>query len=254
MDDKRDLAKYKTVKMKKLILHLNLVALILFSAASCTSSEPDSVATETFPISDFSSLNLELIGEVFYEQADSFYLHASGSSILIEALKVSDSKGELSIGLKNRRKYSSSKKELVIRVGSPRLRSITFKSIGTLHLKNYFAGDELSIINHGVGKIKIDDCQVGTFNLTSKSLGLVEAKGRANKTFIDSDGLGKIDFSEFESKNTTVISTGVGNLSVYARESIDISVSGIGNVSYYGNPEEVKTDVSGMGKITRVER
>lgn len=76
--------------MKKLLFFLSLATLILFSAASCTNSKSDSNTSKTYTVSDFTSLNLELIGEVIYEQADSFYLNASGSSTLIEALKVSE--------------------------------------------------------------------------------------------------------------------------------------------------------------------
>lgn len=242
------------MEIKNLKLFLTLATLILFSVASCKSPASDSIISKTYPISDFSSLNLELIGDVFYEQADSVYLTASGSSTLIEALNVSNSKGELSIELKNKRKYSASKKELVIRVGSPRLQILTTKSIGTVHLENYFESDELNITNKGVGQIKIDDCHVGTFNLTSQSVGLIEVKGTSNEVFIHSEGLGNIDCSEFESKKTTVVSKGVGNLSVYAQESVDISIAGIGTVNYYGDPAEVKTDISGMGKATKMAR
>ena len=232
---------------------LSLVTLLVFSAVSCTNSESDSDTSKTFTISDFSSLNIELIGEVIYEQSDSFYLNASGSSRLIEALKVSDKKGELSIELKNKRKYSGNKKKLVIRVGSPHLQSINFQSVGILHLKNYFKSDQLTITNKGVGEIKIDDCHVGTFNLTSKSVGTIEVKGTANEAFIQSEGIGNIDCSEFKSGRTKVISKGVGNLSVYAQNSLDISITGIGNVNYYGNPMEIKTDISGIGKASGMD-
>ena len=28
-------------------------------------------------------------------------------------------------------------------------------------------------------------------------------------------------------------------------------MTGIGNVNYYGNPSEVKTDIKGLGKVTK---
>lgn len=242
------------MKMKNLKSLFSLATLLIVLATSCNNSVPDSITSKSYDISDFSSLNLELIGDVFYEQSDSLYLIISGSSNLIEALNVSDSRGELSIDLNNKRKYSGSKKELVIKVGSPHLEEIIFKSVGTLHLKNHFNGDKLNIENKGVGEIKIDDCHVETFNLNSKSVGIVEVKGSSNQTTIHSEGIGKMDFSEFKSKNTKVESKGAGTLSIYATESIDVSISGMGTVEYYGNPTEVKTDISGMGKITRMDQ
>lgn len=239
--------------MKNLLSFSIITALILFSVASCKNSEPDSTTSKTFDVSDFSSLDLEIIGAVIYEQSDSFYLNASGSSKLIEELKISNNKGRLSIDLKNKRNYSGDKKELVIRIGSPHLKEINFESVGSLQIKNNFKSDELTINNKGVGQMKIDDCHVGIFNLTSKSVGLIEIKGTSNDTYINSEGIGKIDCSQFKSKRVKVISKGVGNLLVYAQESIDISLTGIGNVNYYGNPKEVTTDVSGVGNATRSE-
>ena len=239
------------MKITKLVSFLSLTILVLFSAVSCTNSGADLETSKDITIADFSSLNIELIGEVIYEQSDSFYLSASGSSNLIDALQVSDSKGQLSIELKNKRKYSGNKKKLIIRVGSPHLQKINFESVGNLHLKNSFKGDQLTITNKGVGQIVIDDCQVGTFNLTTKSVGSIEVKGTANEAFIQSEGVGNIDCSGFKAENIKVVSKGAGNISVYAEKSLDISMTGIGNVNYYGNPSEVKTDIKGLGKVTK---
>ncbi len=240
--------------MKNYHLFLSLITLLLFSAISCTNSESDTKTSKNFTISDFTSLNLQIIGEVIYEQSDSYYLSASGNSKLIEALEISDGKGELSIELKNKRKFSGNKQSLIIRVGSPHLQSINFEGVGTLHLKNYFEGDQLNITNKGVGEIIIDDCNVDIFDLTSKSVGSIEIKGTANEASIQSEGVGNIDCSEFLSKRTKVINKGAGNLSAYAQESINIFIAGIGNVKYYGNPAEVITDISGIGKVKGMDR
>ena len=237
--------------MKKTIIIITAV-FILFSLVSCNDLKPDSNTSKAYDISEFTSLNLELIGEVFYEQSDSAYLNVSGSSILINALKVSDDNGDLSIELRNKRKFTG-KKKLVVRVGSPHLAKVNFESVGTLHLKNNFISDELSINNKGVGEIIIDDCQVEKFSLTSKSIGSIKIKGTSNLTYINSVGLGEIDASEFKSKKLKIVSEGVENLSVYAEESIDIRMKGIGNINYYGNPTEVKTDISKLGKVNRIK-
>lgn len=244
--------KIKFMKMKKMILFSSVAMLALFTANSCGISVPDSITSKNYDVADFSSLNLELIGEVIYEQADSFYVKASGSSVLIEALKVTQKNGELSLELKNKRAFPGSKKELVITIGSPSLKEIDFKSVGKLHLKNNFKGDKLKITNEGVGEIKIDDCHVNSFDLISKSVGVIKVKGSTNTASIHSEGIGKIDCSQFKSKKTEVVSTGTGAIEVYASESVDISVSGIGNVQYYGSPKDIKTDVSQIGKVTNM--
>ena len=237
--------------MKKGIILITAI-FTLFSLFSCNDLKSDSNTSKTFEISEFTSLNLELIGDVFYEQSDSSYLNVSGSSILIDALEVDDNKGELSIKLRNKQKFTD-KNKLVVKIGSPHLAKVNFESIGTLHFKNKFIGDELSINNKGVGAIIIDDCQVEKFNLISKSIGSIKIKGTSNLTSINSVGLGEIDASEFKSKNVKVVSEGMENLSVYAEDSIDITMKGLGNINYYGNPAEVKTDISKLGNVNRIK-
>ncbi|TYB74035.1 GIN domain-containing protein [Bizionia myxarmorum] len=237
--------------MKKAIILITAV-FILFSLVSCNESKSDSNTLKTYDISEFTNLNLELIGDVIYEQSDSAYLNVSGSSILIEALKVSDDKGELSIELRNKRKFTG-KKKLVIKVGSPHLTKVNFESIGTLHIKNNFIGDEVNITNKGVGEIIIDNFQVEKFNLISKSIGSIKIKGSSNWTSINSVGLGEINASEFKSKRVKVVSEGMENMSVYAEDSIDITMKGLGNINYYGNPTDVKTDISTLGKVNRIK-
>ena len=237
--------------MKKAIILFTAV-FTLFSLVSCNDLKSDSNISKTYEISEFTSLNLELIGEVFYEQSDSTYLNVSGSSILIDALKVSDDNGTLSIKLRNKQKFTG-KKKLVVKVGSPHLSKVNFESIGTLRFKNKFIGDEVSINNKGVGEIIIDDCQVEKFNLVSKSIGSIKIKGTSNLTSINSVGLGEINASEFKSKKVKVVSEGMENLSVYAEDSIDIIMKGLGNINYYGNPAEVKTDISKLGKVNRIK-
>ena len=237
--------------MKKAIILFTAV-FILFSLMSCNDFKSDSITSKTYDISEFSSLNLELIGEVFYEQSDSAYLNISGSSNLIDALQVSDDNGTLSIKLRNKQKFTG-KKKLVVKVGSPHLSKVNFESIGTLRFKNKFIGDEVSINNKGVGEIVIDDFQVEKFNLNSKSIGSIKIKGTSNMTSINSVGLGEIDASEFKSKKVKVVSEGMENLSVYAEDSIDITMKGLGNINYYGNPAEVKTDISKLGKVNRIK-
>ncbi|NEN23837.1 DUF2807 domain-containing protein [Cryomorpha ignava] len=239
--------------MKNLISLISLVTFIIIAAASCSSPEPDSITSRTYDISDFKSLNLEVIGDIVYEQTDSFYLNAAGSSTLIDALNVSNNNGKLSIVLNDKDKFSKSKKELVIKVGSPSLESINLESIGKLHLKNSVQGNKLEITNKGIGEIKIDDCHVNTFMLTSKSVGSIEVKGSANDININMEGVGKIDCSEFKAKNAEVVSKGTGSVSVFAQERIDITLEGVGSVKYYGNPADVKTDISGIGKVERMD-
>ncbi len=84
--------KNQIMKMKKAFFFSSVAMLALFSVTSCGSSVPDSITSKSYDVSSFSSLNLELVGNVIYEQSDSLYVNATGSSVLIDALKVTQNK------------------------------------------------------------------------------------------------------------------------------------------------------------------
>jgi hypothetical protein len=64
-------------------------------------------------------------------------------------------------------------------------------------------------------------------------------------------GAGNIDARELKAKEVRVSVSGAASADVYAKEYLDASVSGVGSIDYYGNPAKVKTDVSGVGSISR---
>ncbi|HQU96314.1 MAG: DUF2807 domain-containing protein [Saprospiraceae bacterium] len=241
--------------MKKILTVFSIYIILIISITSCKNSEANTSNTsKSYNISDFSNLNLKVLGDVYYEQSSNVYLKVTGSSDLIEKLKVSSENGTLSIELDNPKSFAINKKDLIFKVGSPKIEHLNFNSIGTFYLKNAFKNEKLSITNNGVGQIKIDDCQVSTFNLTSKGVGTMEIEGISNQTIIHSEGMGKIDCSNFKSENAKVINIGIGDISVYAKNNLDIEIGGVGNVKYYGNPIDVKSKISGLGKATDMNK
>lgn len=231
-----------------------LVVTILLLQGACHQSTSAVGDTKSFSVSDFSRLNLELVGDVYYEQSPNSYMEASGDPDLIGRLQVSSKGQMLSIGMDDPRQLTFNKKDLTIKIGSPQLSSIDNNSVGTFYIEKTLKGNMLAINNTGVGQIKITDCQVSDFTLDTKAVGAVEIRGSAQRTVIQSDGVGKIDCSGFRSVNTKVTSNGVGDLSVYAKNSLELAIFGMGNIKYFGNPSVVKSDIKGLGKVINMDK
>lgn len=240
--------------MIKSLFLLSTLSITLFLFNSCKSFDSGPKTSKSFPISEFSKLNLEIVGEVNYEQSDHFYLEVNGGTNLIEALTVTNDNGQLMIKLKDKDHFSGNKNDLEFRIGSPNLEKINFNSVGTFLSKNEFKGDELTIVNNGVGEVKMTDCNVENFNLVSNGVGTIKIKGSTSSTYINSQGVGDIDCSQFKSETAIIECSGIGNISVYAQNHIKVNLSGIGSVKYYGNPKEVNSNVSGLGSIKNMDR
>lgn len=77
------------------------------------------------------------------------------------------------------------------------------------------------------------------------------AEGETGRLEVNLSGAGFVDAEGLRARHVKASCSGAGSISVHASESLDASVSGIGAINYTGNPETVKQNVSGLGKVNR---
>ena len=106
-----------------------------------------------------------------------------------------------------------------------------------------------SVSSHGAGDIKINDSNSNDLKIKSTGAANMEATGKAKSVTISSTGAGNIDTSKLTAEKAKVDATGAANVDVYASDQLDVSVSGVGSVTYSGNPKTVNKSVSGIGSV-----
>lgn len=89
-----------------------------------------------------------------------------------------------------------------------------------------------------------------SFSLTINGAGDVSIKGGAEKSSIIINGAGSIEAFEFYTANSEVAINGAGTCNVFATDTLDASVSGVGSITYDGDPKTANTS-SGIGSITK---
>lgn len=109
----------------------------------------------------------------------------------------------------------------------------------------------LSISSHGAGKINLADADSDDLKIESTGAATIDAAGKAKSLTISSTGAGNIQAGELRAEKAKISMTGAGNVDVYASEQLDVSVSGVGSVSYGGNPKTVNKNVSGFGSVKK---
>jgi len=93
-----------------------------------------------------------------------------------------------------------------------------------------------SIASHGAGEVKIADANSSDLKIQSTGAADINAAGKTKSVTISSTGAGNIDTSKLTSEKAKVEATGAANVDVYASEQLDVTVSGVGSVTYSGNP------------------
>ena len=106
-----------------------------------------------------------------------------------------------------------------------------------------------SVANHGAGEVKINDANSNDLKIQSTGAASVDAAGKAKTVTISSTGAGKIDASKLTAEKAKVEVSGAASIDVYASEQLDVSISGVGSVSYGGNPKTVNKSISGIGTV-----
>ena len=106
-----------------------------------------------------------------------------------------------------------------------------------------------SVASHGAADVKITDANSTDLRLQSTGADSIDAAGKSKSITITSTGAGNIDTSKLTAQKAKVDITGAAKVDVYASDQLDVTVSGVGSVSYSGNPKVVNKNVSGIGTV-----
>jgi len=106
-----------------------------------------------------------------------------------------------------------------------------------------------SFSSSGASQVKIADANSNNLKIESTGADSIEAAGKAKSVVISSTGAGSIDTSKLTAEKATVDISGAASVGVYASDQLDVTVSGVGSVSYSGNPKVVNKNISGIGSV-----
>lgn len=107
-----------------------------------------------------------------------------------------------------------------------------------------------AVILNGAGRLRITDLKNERFELNVNGAPALEASGETKFLKIKANGAGNIDTHRLRATRADVNSNGVTQIDLYAREQLDVVVSGPSNVSYEGDPVVNKT-INGPGTVQK---
>ena len=109
---------------------------------------------------------------------------------------------------------------------------------------------ELKAMNiHGAAEVEITGYHGTSFEFDVSGAAELEMDGQVDNLEINVSGAGEIDTRKLKAKSVEISVSGAGEAKVYASESFEGRVSGVGSIDYWGNPQHHKAKVSGLGDI-----
>ncbi|MCC6384550.1 MAG: DUF2807 domain-containing protein [Bacteroidia bacterium] len=113
--------------------------------------------------------------------------------------------------------------------------------------------DKLQIDISGSGKVTMDSLNAGEVETDISGSGNVVLSGKAANLIVDISGSGKVEALNLGTNTVEINISGSGRVTTDVLQELNVNMSGIGSVSYQGNPVSVQKQISGVGKITRIE-
>lgn len=215
--------------MKKVLTILTVCITLLSSCGKEIIRGGGSIGTETRALPVFSNVELEGSGEAIinYGAASNITLTGYQNLLTLYETKVVGN----TLYLKFKPDISVRDNNIKASITLPALSGIRMNGSGKMEAKNFINTSLKASIN-GSGTIFIGDSQFSTATYSINGSGVIEAASTA-----------------IEEASAHIAGSGDINLKVSIK--LKATISGSGNINYWGNPATTETQVTGSGKITK---
>lgn len=218
--------KAKRISAAGLLAVLVFLAAALPPAAAMDCIEGSGVAREeTRPVAPFTELAVDGVFAVRVLVGPSQQVAIRGDDNILPYIRTTVRNGRLSV---------SSDRSLCIRTDL-RLE---------IHVPSLTA-----FASNGTVDLTVTGIHGPRFSLTLGGSGAAALSGRCERFEALLAGAGDLEAGELEAGQVSVRLTGAGDASVFAAERLEAAITGMGTITYAGEPDEIHQDISGLGDV-----
>lgn len=199
-------------------------------------------------LADFTEIDIEAAGPIFLIQGDSHAIQIDGPKNIVEDITYEVRNGVLLI------KNSKDTWDWVTEHDYPTI-TITFENLASFVMEggsdlvaNDLQNNSLSIVIKGGAKVEMMNLNVGTLEMDIEGGTDVEISGVAQTQTLKLAGGANFDAEDLQSASVSIQTEGAVSATVWATEMLDLDLSGVYDVKYYGNPS-ITQSIKGIGSI-----
>ncbi|WP_291862645.1 head GIN domain-containing protein [Marinilabilia sp.] len=235
--------------------YLTMIAVLLLPVgiAGCLYDSPESYSNSVDQMSferkagEFSSVRLRGNYLVRLENAEVSSVEINAHDDLKKLIFVEIRDGVLTVkNVEERTLNNRNKAELVIK--APEIEFIEVLESAKIVADQPFRFDELRI--ESAGALKMDIELIGN-QFTGVFAGATDLnlRGEVKKVKFNIPGAGKVSAFDLKTQELDLSMSGAAKAEVYAEKRLKVDVAGACTVVYKGNPDEVFTNISGIGRV-----
>lgn len=176
-------------------------------------------------VDDFQGVKIKGGVDVYFKRADDISVELSGDDNLLQLIRTDVGNGVLTI---SSTKSYQTKLPLTVNLTGPQLSSLEM---------------------HGAGDITLTGLNEKALSLDLNGSGDVKAEGSAKQLTVLLNGSSNVDAKRLNSDDTEIKILGSGDIVVNAKQSLDVTIIGSGDVTYFGNPGKIDKKIIGSGDV-----
>jgi hypothetical protein len=111
--------------------------------------------------------------------------------------------------------------------------------------------DIAELSSSGASSITLTDVKNEKLEIDTSGASNINASGETKTLAIDMSGASNVNTQGLRAANVSIDSSGASNAKVFVTEELTANLSGVGNVSYKGDPKIVNKEISGFGSVTK---
>ncbi|MBV8603434.1 MAG: DUF2807 domain-containing protein [Pelomonas sp.] len=128
-------------------------------------------------------------------------------------------------------------------------RAISLSGASDLIAQGPLHAQSLTIDISGTANVRMDAIDADALRFDVSGAGDGRLAGRAGALAISLSGTGKIKAEDLRTSSAKVSISGAGGARLWVTDALDVDISGIGSVDYWGHPARLRRDTSGLGSI-----
>lgn len=235
------------LRISSLIFALGLLVSRLFASSPVQAGQNwDDTDTRTYKIQPFTKINLEGAYKVILEQGTAPGLRIKTDEDNFRYIEVQSDAQSLNLSVS---KKHFDLDEMILYITFTNLEKLVVEGGMRIETKGYVDLKEFYLHVEGGASIEMN-MKADRVKVVGQGGVKLEFDGIANELDASLSGAGYLDAIDLKTKRTDVKIEGVGAGSVYATESLEATISGVGKIRYKGDPQVFKK-IEGIGLVSR---
>jgi hypothetical protein len=216
--------------------------------------------TINIPIENFNQVELKDFGTLMLHQGDQESLTVEADETFIDNIKAEVHQQTLYLGINDdwvgrigkafTAIFSSPKPSLTYNLTVRDLSAIRITGKCDLECTS-FKTEQLKLKVSGLGNLSIANLVCDDLEVNISGRGDFTAAGHATHHSLKISGSAEVNTPNLISESMNIIITGQGNATVHVLGDLDITISGLGQVNYFGQPK-LRQVITGWGRSKRL--